>query len=963
MKRTLLKNKTWVLILLVFLTGCDINTEDPVERGWKARIKEKGLRLTLTETGRSVVFHPHFTILVQRENPNLALRPGNIPGVRYNVPTWENPNLDIEDYLGARARDEAQVGDGFNDRVLEGNVEKRTANVFRAGKKIELTPKGSRIEGNRIFYEFSEQEAFLFSASIEFNDSLPFPRLSFELKPKQGGYFSVGYTGAPAYDPERVDAIWQPLLWQERRFPHQSFLTLAYRCPLPTTLTCQNGQCVGVVADPEEFPFMPLPLADNSRFGVVLRSETGEARPALFAPVMGGSGSLMEPGDPFQFRMYLYAGAGTDTDAYEEVASRIYQFRDYRNNALGPLNTALDNMIDYGMSEYSWYIDSLKGCAYSTDVPGAVKNVSGLNPLQVALITDREDIYWERAYPIMEYLLSREKFLFSLDPEQKIQHPSRAMRGPAAPLSELTTLYNISGKKSSALLSLAKEEYGKDRARNLDNVERGDRWQNALALYEATEDRAYLKRAVAGAHAYLTERRESFIKDFTTEETDYFFWTAFTNDWINLLRLYEETGDRELLEAAHEGARHYTQFVWLSPRIPQTGILVNEGGQAPLYWYLKSKGHLPMPAPEEEVPAWRLSAIGLTPESSSTCNGHRGIFMANYAPWMLRLAEYMEDDFLKAVARSAIIGRYTNFPGYHINTARTTVYEKPDYPLRPHKELSVNSFHYNHIWPHMSILVDYLATDAFLKSGGAIDFPGDFIEGYAYLQSRFYGHQPGRFFDVEEAWLWMPQGLLTTSSGQLNYLSARSEDGLLLAFMNQSSEEVSSVIQLDENVVPLDRNKSYALEIWKNDGRSNLGKMEAGAFSIEVPAEGMVAVLIKGLEITPRFQQKLQGSTNNMSWRTDYLEGKVGDSRFLMLNPGIDLQTAYFYLREDDNLWRSVEIEYEIDDRGIKKLTDRAYPFEFTIDLPADAAKVAARVIGQKHDGKTETGQWLLLEK
>jgi len=46
------------------------------------------------------------------------------------------------------------------------------------------------------------------------------------------------------------------------------------------------------------------------------------------------------------------------------------------------LNKTLDNIIDYSLSGYTWYVDSLKGYAYATDVPGAVKNVSSLNPLE-----------------------------------------------------------------------------------------------------------------------------------------------------------------------------------------------------------------------------------------------------------------------------------------------------------------------------------------------------------------------------------------------------------------------------------------------------------------------------------------------------------------------------------------------------------------------------------------------------
>jgi hypothetical protein len=123
----------------------------------------------------------------------------------------------------------------------------------------------------------------------------------------------------------------------------------------------------------------------------------------------------------------LFAGAGDVTVAYETLARRLYGFRDHRRNAIASLNETLDNMIDYGMSHYSWFIEELKGCAYSTDVPGAVKNVSSLNPLNLALITDDEEIFQKRAYPILEFMLSREKFLFSLDPKQKIQSPSRVI--------------------------------------------------------------------------------------------------------------------------------------------------------------------------------------------------------------------------------------------------------------------------------------------------------------------------------------------------------------------------------------------------------------------------------------------------------------------------------------------------------------------------------------------------------
>ena len=100
--------------------------------------------------------------------------------------------------------------------------------------------------------------------------------------------------------------------------------------------------------------------------------------------------------------------------AYEKVAEKVFGFKDYRHNDIASLNTALDNMVDYSKTHYAWFVDSLKGFAYSTDVPGAVKNVSSLNPLELALVMDDSVMFEKRAYPLMEFMLSREKFLFSL---------------------------------------------------------------------------------------------------------------------------------------------------------------------------------------------------------------------------------------------------------------------------------------------------------------------------------------------------------------------------------------------------------------------------------------------------------------------------------------------------------------------------------------------------------------------
>jgi hypothetical protein len=918
--------------------------------------EDKIIRISDRQSGNHYEFIPEFRILHRTNNPEMGLRPANIPNVPYNVATWLTAPGKESKKTDEKIRDESQHGDGFDSRILDANISNRTADIFQSGESIVWTPFKIEQKDSVLVFYFAKEDEMVFRAWL----SLPekgYPKLTFEFTPSRDGYYSIGYTGAPSYALEEVKEIWQPLIWQEKRFPDKSYMTLAYRCPLPTTLVSLDQGTIGVIADPSEYPFDPLPLAENSRFGVAIRNEEGRAQPMLFAPVMGGRGSSMRAGQPFSFTMQLFTEPTNMLTAYKTIAGEVYGFTDYRSNGPHQLNQTLDNMIDYGMSDWSYFIDSLKGCAYSTDVPGAVKNVSSLNPLEIALVNDDREIYEKRAYPILEYMLSREKFLFSLDKAQKIQHPSRKLNGPVAPISELSALYNITNGNSRALLTLAENEFQSERVRNLDKRERGDTWQNELALYQATGKDNYLRDAIEGARQYITERVKQPATDFDDPDAEAFFWTGFVPDFIGLFRLFEETGDRKFLDAAHRSALQYTQFIWFSPKIPNVEVLVNKDGLAPHYWYLKSKGHVPMKAPEEYVPAWRLSEIGLTPESSGTSNGHRGIFMVNYALWMYRIGYHAGDRFLIDIARSAVIGRYSNFPGYHINTARTTVYEKPDYPLQPYKQLSVNSFHFNHIWPHATILLDYLVTDVYVKSEGSIDFPSEFIEGYAYLQSKFYGHKPGTFYDTK-AWLWMPKQLIDLSSNEINYLTARGENAFFIAFTNQSKEPLKFTFNLNKDILGF--NTTHNVVVHSNKGKSEKAKITDGSMTLEIASEGITALTIENLMVEPAFQHLMDKKTEIKDPALHYRQLDFGDTRAMILQMGRNLKTAFIYLGADDEVFREVRLSYSINGGAVNELRDVHYPYEFTIDLE-DKSALGFSLTGIKNDGTRTVSESVLL--
>ncbi len=913
--------------------------------------------VTISSGKSDYTFSGNFTIVYSDKDPDMGLRPAGLAGVPYNVPTWKAYPGKTAD-LKQTKKDASVGGDGFDNKILTGAQAGRTIQILNAGIEQQITPTSIFQKSDTVFFTYKTDSLFDFTAKIVFDKKKKQAALQFLLTPRVAGYFSSGYNGAPSFLISKLKELWQPLIWQEMRFPDKPYLTPAHMCPIPATMVNDGINTIGVMAAPEHLPFNPLPLITNSQFGVSLRNRDGNAQPALYAPVMGGMNSKMVVGDSFGFQFYLIVEPQKITSVYEALASGFFGFKDYRKNDISTLNKTLDNIVAYSLSKYALFVDSLKGCAYSTDVPGAVKNVSSLNPIELAIVMDDQTMFDKRGYPLIEFMLSREKFLFSLDSNQKIQSPSRKLKGPVAPVSELGSLYTIFGQKNPSLLALADAEFNNIRERNLESKESGTNWMNAMYLYQATSDKKYLNNAVSGADEYLRSRvyqMQSSFKD--TMAGSLFFWPSFTNKWIDLLSLYEITGNRKYLAAAQDGARHYAMFTYMTPAIPEGDVTVNKGGKAPVYWYLKAKGHKPMFYAEENAPAWRLSETGLTPESSGTSSGHRAIFMANYAPWMLRLGYYANDSYLKNIAKAAIIGRSRNFPGYHINTERTTAYEKLDFPLHNHKDQSVSSFHYNHILPMASMLLDYLVTDVFVRSGGKVNFPSEFIEGYAYLQNKFYGAKPGAFYDEKNIQLWMPANLITTSNVELNYISGRKDNNLFIAFTNQSGGQVDASVLLDKNLlIPIA--DSSAVFVMKNDKWNKVQQLTANSFSVTVPANGIAVVKIDRIKPTVIFQNRVLADLSVV--KNDEASVALGNTKAYTFRFG-KLSKAFVYLQDDDTRFSEVTISYKIKGKELVSLKDNAYPFEFTIDLPESDSYFEFMLDAVRRDGSRESSAFIKL--
>lgn len=943
------------IVLLTIITPAKtvVSPSKDILKNHEYQVRLVGTDLEISHNdGDPRMFTSEFTIFFTTQDPQKRMRRADIgynqtEKVLYNVPSWGREEL-------AKIDPSEHVMDGFNPEIDRGLEQGRTANYYLAAFSKPVFATEARIAENSVEWIYPENEICRLSAKVTLPAGKGQPRLTFTMVPKQKGWYSAGYTGAPRVRPEAMDEMWLPMIWQEKRFPNLPYLIESFQCPLPTALVTWQGITVGVLADPSEMPFMPLPKSENSTFGVMVRDRQGQAQPSLFAPVLGGVHSRMEPGCPFRFTAQLVCSRLGLLETFEAIARSEYGFRDYRRNTTVTLNQTFENMMDYNMSPFSQFVDELRGCSYATDVPGAVKNITGLHPLSLAIITDDQEVYEKRARPMIEYGLSRERFLFATNPEINRDGTSARLEGPGVPMSDFAAVYAFSQGRMENYLRQAMEIYHKPIHRTLNLTEQlyGDRWQNAMCLYHVTGNKEYLQKAIDGADEYLRKRIETPQVDFNDRDSrGMFFWTSYAPQWMELYLLYEITGETRYLEAARTGGHRYAQFVWFCPMIPNEKVLVNIGNKAPRY--RSGDQYEDLIVPEEWVEAWRVSEIGLTPESSGTCHGHRGIYLAQYAPWMLRIARDSGDLFLHDIARSAVVGRYESFPGYHMNAGRTTAHEKADFPLRSLKELNgVTSLHYNHPWPHAAMIMDYLVSDVYYCSDGLLDFPAEYAEGYAYCRSKVYGAKPGTFYDGRKMFLYMPKGLASSSNVQINYLAARGDGKLYLMLTNQSQEEQTAVITLNTDLLGIGIDKKYPVEVWIKNQRAADRELENGKISISVAPRGITALAIGSVNPVTVFQDNVLDSKSG-KWKKDQEELDFGNGcKAVLFNFGPHLQSVYSYIKANEQVFKKVIFHYASDGQWASVVKD-SYPFEFTVPVPPNATEFRFYYEAEKADNET----------
>ncbi|WP_209329269.1 hypothetical protein [Lunatimonas salinarum] len=820
--------------------------------------------------------------------------------------------------------------------------------VWNNNEQIVINPVSYNVSGSTVVFQFQSHPLFEFESKVSLPDGAGVPEISWNLRPKVDGYFGVVFAGLKEKSPSQLDFLYQPLIWSWKRFPEQAVVTPESYATTPAVFTNHHGATEGLAIPSKEIPYR-FATAENSRFGLLLRTRDAQAKPMVMAPVLGGEGSYLAVGASSSFSVQYFLELGTWVAGADYLYQKVMDYPLERQNAMVSLNETFHNMIDLAMDDYySGWIDEYKGYDYKFDVPFTVKNVSALHPLSIALTTDNQQIYDRRGLPILEYLMSREKYLYAINafPEKQTQNPSHFLKGPAMELWEMASIHQLLGGTNTVFPKEMERLFGKSRQLNLQTEVSGASWKDYLARYLVNHGQEYLDSAIRLADEYLELTFHKYPTDFSTNAGLRDAQATFVNDysttWQELLELYELTQDPKYLDAAYEGAKQLSLWTRSTPFAPDQAITVNKGGKVDGIFpgrrfkadsYEWQEFDMTTRIQEQKVPAWHTSLVGLLPEQPGTYV-YGPIMLFHQAGAMLRMAQLKNDEVLRRVAYNGILGRYNNFPGYYFTSLHTNVYQQTNYPLHPYLDVKYNAVFYNHLWPHISLLQDFLVSDAHVRTDGAVDFPSLFSPGYAFLTNKVYGHAAGSIYGHPNVRLWLPKNPFFTKEIGFNHVLGRDGENTYLVLMNTSDRFINDTIHLRKEVFKWDEGRRYATVSLGTEGSSDVRFVESGMLAIQIPPLGTSVIKIEGMFQESPFGVALPDASalpNNDFVRKEYTAASLGTITGMSLKISDYYKDIYVFSSATEAETAKVIWSYQLGEGEWEEISDEVYPFEFSL--------------------------------
>ena len=811
-------------------------------------------------------------------------------------------------------------------------------NPFLAAATEGLTPVSCEQQGpGRVEIVYRSEDGTEAVAHWEKGAGSKDVRCRVAFTPDADGYASIGYSGFRNWTRDEADYVFLPPLHQYQRLPDSPVMIINGTTPHPVAFVQDHlpgvtgSVSLGVAADPAHIPFQ-WPNMNVSQYGLSLLDENGDVQPSIFHPVLGQKESRVRKGVPLEVSWHVVALPGAWRDALDYCSETIYDVTDYRKPYPCSLTEAAINQIELVKDDFGSGWDPRYKAFYYVEGPQQVTQSAPLAVLSAALLSQDEELYRTRGLPSIEYCLTRGGLHFVWG-SRKGRRPSQhdiVVPSPVWPATFWQGAYALTGRLNPWMADLAREAFENVKAGKTgtwgDNV-----WNELLALYRLDPTPERYKTLVAEARRFAE-------KDVFGEKSRFLgikphYNVVFYPAWWQLPDMFSLTGDALFKRAAAEGGFHTVAGMWSQPTIPDREVTIHPEGKYGSYdaetamrWRDDEKFRVGFPrqegdSPEQQVPAWLVSQVGLGFEQPGTYfggidQGFKNTMICQQAPHLLRLYGLTGREIFRTYARNNIIGRFGNYPGYYI-TGFTTIHMQERYP---YDGPAITSIYNTHIPVHLASTLDFLMAEVEVRSEGNITFPYAIQRGYAQFNNRVYGGAAGTVYGDDDAWPVLRRGLVKLDDKDITYLTARSRERFYLILMNEVETPKTVTPELDAAEIGLA--DGGTIQVYDADGESRSVPADA---SVDVPPQGIRTLAFDAKprrvrpELPPLKAKPVMQEVNDV-WGTCHayrIRSPFGSDSLYVVFTGEPPEDAVATLR------------LEGDSAG--KRTKDFYPYEFTV--------------------------------
>lgn len=702
-------------------------------------------------------------------------------------------------------------------------------------------------------------------------------RVTLSLKAKQRGYYSMASPSLASFDKKNFKWATIPGILQGNEINPDFVNSYAYGQGIPdrplvskertastlsSIITNDRGITTAVTAEPgtARDPWKKDKKTHSEwLLGLSVMNRDEEFTPTLYHPVLGEKKSRLEAGDTITFS-FRYTISKNDWYAVlKHAINDIYRFPEHLKlkQTKRSLTQRLFDMHCYltNDSTSKWHTYDYKGMEigaqdYLGGVYGsekdAMKNSDYGAMWMLGKITNDPLIIQKRLPYALNFKLKQQHtdsdFFLGAASGQYYLHKSKRFTEEWGPYSEpIGTTYYMLMDMGNILLfepdqKILKQQFILAADKLLQWMRPEGRWEVAynnstnkamftdvedlrptfygmVIAYQLLHDDKYLNAAIKGADWYVENAINKghflgvcgdtrFAPDFATAQSIQ-----------ALLELYDITKDKKYKNAAIDAAKIYTASVYTHP-IPSTEMKKVNG---------------------ENRADWEISQAGLSFEHGGIIGSanHRGpILLASHAGMFVRMYTLTGDSLFLNMARTAAIGRdafvdmKTGVASYYWDSMNDGAGPFP-----------------HHAWWQVGWIMDYLISEADMRSQGKISFPRGFIAPKVGPHQS-YGFTAGSIFG-DKADLIMRGGLFNIDNQYIEYITAinAKTKNLYLIVMNNDDQEQVLIPAINTALLFPKKNIQITnVSLIAGDGISKLLQADTSAWRLNLDPYGLAVL-------------------------------------------------------------------------------------------------------------------------